>query len=254
MKAYALREIFMRIPFVIAAMTTLLLSACTPAPEPMQTIRDHYFYGGLAAFHEDLPDEAARQWRRAAELGDGEAARNLGHLYRNGLGVEPDGHMAQAWYQVAADAGVVSAEYNLGMLYLKGGPGLEPDPARGEACLARAAAKGFIPARAEMDRLNAERAAPPAPSPAVAEPAPAPTPVPPPPATVRVQIGSYPSRALAEQDWARLRPAGLSAEIIVNKVGDRRWHRLLAVGPAEAAEAFCTVAPSRGVSCRAVRR
>lgn len=240
----------MRFPFVIVAMTVLVLSACTPAPEPMQTIRDHYFYGGLAAFHEDLPDEAARQWRRAAELGDGEAARNLGHLYRKGLGVEADGHMAAAWYMVAADAGVISAEYNLGMLYLKGGPGLEPDPAKGEALLVEAAARGFVPAKAEADRLAAERTSPSssAPVPAVAEP---PSSVPPVP--VRVQLGSYPTRTLAEQDWKRLRPYGLSPEIIVNRVEGKRWHRLLAVGPAEAVDAFCAAAPSRGVACRPVR-
>lgn len=255
MKAYALREIFMRIPFVIVAMTALSLSACSPAPEPMQTIRDHYFYGGLAAFHEDLPDEAARQWLRAAELGDGEAARNLGHLYRNGLGVEADGHMAQAWYQVAADAGVISAEYNLGMLYLKGGPGLEPDPAKGEAFLARAAAKGFIPARVEMDRLAAAPSPPPPPpsSPSSSPPPPAAGPEPVPPAPVRVQLGSYPTRTLAEQDWKRLHPYGLTPEIIVNRVQGKRWHRLLAVGPAEAVDAFCAAAPSRGVTCRPVR-
>jgi TPR repeat protein len=229
-------------------MTALFLSACSPAPEPMQTIRDHYFYGGLAAFHEDLPDEAARQWLRAAELGDGEAARNLGHLYRNGLGVEADGHMAQAWYQVAADAGVVSAEYNLGMLYLKGGPGLEPDPAKGEAFLTRAAAKGFIPARVEMDRLAVAASPSPPPPPPAAEPAPAP----PPPEPVRVQLGSYPTRTLAEQDWKRLHPYGLTPEIVVNRVGGKRWHRLLAVGPAEAVDAFCAAAPSRGVACRPV--
>ena len=253
-----------------------LLAGCAPAPEPMQTVRDHYFYGGLAAFHEGLPAEAARQWQRAAELGDGEAARNLAHLYRQGLGVEADGHMAQAWYQVAADAGVISAEYNLGMLYMKGGAGLPADPDEGMRRLARAAEAGFPPATAELERLAAATPpsvppavaaeSPPAPVPVAAEPAPAPAtagpvsapatagPVPAPataePVPVRMQIGSYRTRAAAEQDWKRLRLKGLSYEIIANRVGEQgRWYRLVAVGPAETIEGFCGSAQAKGMSC-----
>lgn len=221
----------------------------------MQTIRDHYFYGGLAAFHEDMHAEAARQWQRAAELGDNEAARNLGHLYRQGLGVEADGHIAAAWYQVAADGGVISAEYNLGMLYLRGGPGLPVDKEQGMARLGKAAAAGYVPAKAEMDRLAS---LPPPEPPAAAAPAPVP-PVTeaavPAPAPVRRQIGSYRTKAAAEQDWKRLRLKDLTPEIIANKVeGQGRWYRLVAVGPAEAIDAFCGSAAAKGMSCWSRKR
>ncbi|BAE49026.1 SPOR domain-containing protein [Paramagnetospirillum magneticum] len=247
-----------RLILVLASFLALApLGGCADAPPPMQTIRDHYFYGGLAAFHEDMHAEAARQWQRAAELGDGEAARNLGHLYRQGLGVEADGHMAAAWYQVAADAGVVSAEYNLGMLYLRGGPGLPGDQAEGMRRLGKAAEAGYLPAKAELERLAAEArpaaaavAAAPAPAEAMAA---APLPPPPPaaePAVVRMQIGSYRTKAAAEQDWKRLRLKGLSPEIVANRVeGQGRWYRLVAVGPAEAVEAFCGSAQAKGMSC-----
>ena len=234
------------------------LAGCAPSPEPMQTVRDHYFYGGLAAFHEGLPAEAASQWQRAAELGDGEAARNLAHLYRQGQGVEADGHMAQAWYQVAADAGVISAEYNLGMLYMKGGAGLPANPDEGMKRLTRAAEAGFPPAKAELERLAAAAPpsappataaeSPPAPVPVAAEPVPAPATAEPVP--VRMQIGSYRTRAAAEQDWKRLRLKGLSFEIIANRVGEQgRWYRLVAVGPAETIGAFCGSAQAKGMSC-----
>ncbi|EME71671.1 TPR repeat-containing SEL1 subfamily protein [Paramagnetospirillum caucaseum] len=226
-----------------------LLAGCSDAPPPMQTVRDHYFYGGLAAFHEDMHPEAARQWQRAAELGDGEAARNLGHLYRQGLGVEADGHIAAAWYQVAADAGVISAEYNLGMLYMKGGTGLPADPAEGLKRLGQAAAAGFIPAKAELDRL----AAPPPPAAAVAAAEPPPSAAEPPaaePAPLRMQIGSYRTKAAAEQDWKRLRLKTLRPEVVANTVeGQGRWYRLVAVGPPEAVEAFCGSAQAKGMSC-----
>lgn len=223
------------------------LGGCADAPPPMQTIRDHYFYGGLAAFHEDMHAEAARQWQRAAELGDGEAARNLGHLYRQGLGVEADGHIAAAWYQVAADAGVISAEYNLGMLYLRGGPGLPVDQAEGVKRLGKAAEAGYLPAKAELERLAAE--ARPAAAPVAVQAAP-PPPAAAEPATVRMQIGSYRTKAAAEQDWKRLRLKGLSPEIVANRVeGQGRWYRLVAVGPAEAVEAFCGSAQAKGMAC-----
>ncbi|KIL98134.1 hypothetical protein CCC_01195 [Paramagnetospirillum magnetotacticum MS-1] len=233
-----------------------LLAACSATPPAEQTIRDHYFYGGLAAFHEDMHAEAARQWQRAAELGDGEAARNLGHLYRQGLGVEADGHIAAAWYQVAADAGVISADYNLGMLYMRGGPGLPPDPDEGLKRLGKAAQAGFPPAKAELERLAAAPAPPVAtPAPTVAETAPAPPPAPAPPAVsepspLRMQIGSYRTRAAAEQEWKRLRLKGLTPEIIANRVeGKGLWYRLVAVGPAQAVEAFCASAQAKGMSC-----
>lgn len=237
-----------KLRYFLSVLALGLLAACSDAPPPMQTIRDHYFYGGLAAFHENMHADAARQWQRAAELGDGEAARNLGHLYRQGLGIEADGHIAAAWYQVAADAGVISADYNLGMLYMRGGPGLPTDSDEGLARLRKAADAGYVPAKAELDRLAA--LPPPAEPAPVAKPAPAAPPQTAAPEPVRMQIGSYRTKAAAEKDWKRLRLKKLTPEIIANTVeGQGRWYRLVAVGAPEAVESFCTSAQARGMSC-----
>ncbi|TAN71564.1 MAG: sel1 repeat family protein, partial [Magnetospirillum sp.] len=159
----------------------MMLAGCAPAPDPMQTIRDRLFYDGLAAFHEGFHKEAAVRWERAAHFGDGEAARNLGHLYRQGLGVEQDTAIAVAWYQVAADAGVASAQYNLGMVHLNGGPNFAPDRPTALVWLTKATEAGIAPAKKELERLASE----PEPA-AVAVAAAAPPPAQPPP---YVEIG-----------------------------------------------------------------
>lgn len=255
---------FPRYFHILGALLLGLLAGCGQSPDPQQTIRDNYFYGGLAAFQENQPDEAARQWRRAAELGDGEAARNLGHLYRLGRGVPADGQMAAAMYRQAVAAGVVSAEYNLGMLYLKGGEGLAPDRDEGLKYLGQAAEKGYGPAKEELRKVSAMTAAP-SPPPEIApppgvpadavSPSPAITPEAPPPAVLRVQIGSYRTKSGAEEDWNRLRAPDLGHQVIGNKVeGKGHWYRLVVEGPEDRIEALCAAAPARGMACQAPGR
>jgi TPR repeat protein len=222
-------------------------SATEKAPtDPRQTIRDSLFYDGLAAFHEGFYKEAAVRWSRASAFGDGEAARNLGHLYRQGLGVERDLPIAIAWYQVAADAGVTSAWYNLGMLYYHGAEGYPPNREQGLAWLTRAAEAGIAPAKAELERIKTQPPAPPPPEPAPPppEPQPAPPPPAPPPAPetekLRVQVGSYRSRALAEADIKRLQSPGVEHQLVEVRVKDQGlWYRLMAVGEAERLKAYC---------------
>lgn len=230
----------------------LVLSGCSSPPkdDPMQTIRDRLFYDGLAAFHEGFYKEAAIRWERAAHFGDGEAARNLGHLYRQGLGVERDVGVAVEWYQVASAAGVASAEYNLGMVYLNGGPNFTTDPAKARFWLTKAADAGVVPARKELERLAT--AATPAPTP-VPVPASVPTPAPQtvPEPTPRVQIGSYQTRKAAEGDLARIkRRSDLEFEIVGGRAKDgKSWYRLMVLGKPEQLEAYCREAATRRIAC-----
>lgn len=65
-----------------------------------------------------------------------------------------------------------------------------------------------------------------------------------------MQIGSYRTKAAAEQDWKRLRLKSMEHEIIANTVGEQgRWYRLVMVGTDEAISAFCGSAKARGMSC-----
>ncbi len=237
----------------------VVLGGCAQDRDPMQTIRDGLFYDGLAAFHEGFHKEAATRWERAAHFGDGDAARNLGHLYRQGLGVDQDASIAMAWYQVASDAGNISAQYNMGMLYQKGGINLPPDRALALRWLGKAAAAGVAPARVALDRLAAEPAAQeqqaaavPVTEPAIKTPPPAlPQPMAEPaPAKVKVQVGSYRRLADAEKDWRRLKRPGLDPEIVEVRLPDRgKWFRLLAQGPLDTVEAYCRDMEKHRIGC-----
>jgi hypothetical protein len=239
----------MSVRLVVGAALLAGISACS-SPDPRQTIRDSLFYDGLAAFHEGFHAEAATRWERAAHFGDIDAARNLGHLYRQGLGVEQDSHIAVAWYQVAADAGMAAAQYNLGMLHLNGGPNLPPDRDRGLAWLTKAAEAGLKHARLELERQAAQPAVavPPEAQPAI--PSDAPVPYVDPVVMARVQVGSYRSRQDAESDVKRLRRSGLEFEIIPVRLKDgKMWHRLIMVGEEQAIDGYCREAGKRRIGC-----
>ena len=242
---------------LIPALVLAVLAGCAPVPasDPMQTIRDHQFYDGLIAFQDGDYKEAAARWERAAHYGDGDAARNLGHLYRQGLGVPQDLTVAVTWYQVAADAGVASANYNLGMLYLDGGPDFAANRALARVWLTKAADAGVAPARRELDRLAAETLLPPAPQSAaqsapttvVAVPEPEPEPAPAPAPTERVQVGSYQTLKAAKADLQRFkRRSGLEFGIIAGRFPDGApGYRLMVQGPQQEVEAYCRQAAAR---------
>jgi len=64
--------------------------------------------------------EAARWYRKAADLGDPIAQYNLGVMCRSGQGVPQNNSEAARWYQKAAEQGDPDAQKNLGDLYRRG--------------------------------------------------------------------------------------------------------------------------------------
>lgn len=64
--------------------------------------------------------EALRLWAPLAEKENHEAQYNLGILYMKGLGVEKDLKAAFNWYKRSAKNGNTDAMYNLGIMYNKG--------------------------------------------------------------------------------------------------------------------------------------
>lgn len=63
--------------------------------------------------------EAVRWYRLAAEQGVVEAQYNLGLMYDNGTGVPQDSAEAARFYRLAAEQGDSNAQNNLGIIYGK---------------------------------------------------------------------------------------------------------------------------------------
>ena len=84
---------------------------------------------------------AFKTWLLLAYEDDPAAQRNLGHLYRMGLGVKQDFAKAADWYRKAAELGLARAQANLANMYLRG-QGVEKDAAAAARWFNEAAQQG----------------------------------------------------------------------------------------------------------------
>ena len=73
-------------------------------------------------------DAAFPIFNKAAQDGNGEAARYVGFMYEKGSGTKADYAQAVSWYRKAADAGDPRGMTNLGVMYENGRGGLAADP------------------------------------------------------------------------------------------------------------------------------
>lgn len=131
--------------FVLAL---LLLSACAGLAAPAAA----RFEEGVRAYDTGDYARAHAIWLDLARQGDLAAQRNLGHLYRRGLGVAPDPEQAALWYRRAAERGLVAAQVNLGVLYLRG-EGVRKDPAEAARWFMVAAQRGHAGAQYNIARM-----------------------------------------------------------------------------------------------------
>ncbi len=74
---------------------------------------------GVAAALAAENNEVA-ELRRVAEQGDAAAQFDLGLMYLKGEGVPQDHAEAVKWYRRAAEQGLAEAQFNLGLMYDKG--------------------------------------------------------------------------------------------------------------------------------------
>ena len=111
------------------------------------------------------PDNAARfpqaveLFRRAAALGNADAAYNLGVCLRRGLGVRPDTQAAERSYRAAAERNHVSAQLALGDVISESAT---TDAGWLEAAqwYGRAADSGNAPAKARLAEIQESRLCP----------------------------------------------------------------------------------------------
>lgn len=101
----------------------------------------------LGRAHECVNDfaEAARWYRRSADLGNAAAQTNLGALYSAGRGVERDDAEAFRLFLRAASAGFVPAQMNVGIMFGSGRGAKQSDSAAFD-WFSRAVSKRYYPA------------------------------------------------------------------------------------------------------------
>jgi len=78
-------------------------TASTPAPDPSATALNGQ---GMAAYTARSYIEAARLFRKAADMGYAPAQYNLGYCYKYGDGVPRDLTLSAEWYRKAAEQGI----------------------------------------------------------------------------------------------------------------------------------------------------
>jgi hypothetical protein len=124
---------------VAAAQT--LAPPFTPPPAPVAGPPPDLAFGAyqrgfyLTAFQEAMK-------RVAANAKDAAAMTLIGEIYRDGYAVKLDTGEAARWYRLASNLGDREAAFELGALLLTGAPGVDKNVAAAKAQFERAAAKG----------------------------------------------------------------------------------------------------------------
>jgi len=135
-------------PFLVCVLSALAAGcASQPTSEQIKTTFD----AGLKDY--DSGDYAAAygKWKSIQDV-DVAAMRNVALMLRKGQGVAKNPKAAQAMMQLAAYAGLVTAEADLGDMLLKGEAG-PPDPKAAASWLAAAAQGGHPIAALELGKL-----------------------------------------------------------------------------------------------------
>ncbi|USG62923.1 hypothetical protein NBZ79_08025 [Sneathiella marina] len=101
------------------------------------------FADGVTAYEAGNYKAAFDEWLPLAQKNDPAAMRNVGHIYRRGLGVDQDYKKALNWYKRAATLGFDRAQANVGDMYLKG-EGVPQDYEQAVQWFARAAQQGHV--------------------------------------------------------------------------------------------------------------
>ena len=110
------------------------------------------FRDGVRAYNSGDYAAAHAVWLPLAEAGDAAAARNLGHLYRTGRGVDHNLAQALRWYRRAAEQGLAGAQANLGDMFARG-QGVAKDYTAAALWFHRAAVQGHVAAQFNLGLL-----------------------------------------------------------------------------------------------------
>jgi uncharacterized protein len=90
------------------------------APLHAQTNQNYSIEPGLQAFQSEDYDTALENFTQGAMIGHALAQFNLGLMYHQGIGIEPDFERAMQLYALSAQQGIAQAQFNLGLMYDRG--------------------------------------------------------------------------------------------------------------------------------------
>jgi uncharacterized protein len=131
-----------------------VLGACASGPEESPTQMKDVFNAGLKAYDSGNFPEAYAKWSSIDDV-DLAAMRNVAVMLRTGKGVQKDPKAAQQMMARAAEAGLFTAQADLGEMLLKGEAG-PPDPKGALPWLTLAAKQGHPMAAYELGQLYEE--------------------------------------------------------------------------------------------------
>lgn len=150
-----MRRACKRLTLMLLPAFIALVTACAQPYDSARFKRD--FANGVAAYDAGDYAQAAAYWQPLAARFDLAAMRNMGHLYRQGLGVDKDLKKALAYFEAAARRGLAAAQYDAAMLYLSNDT-IAYDAQKALGWLAQAAKSGYPPAKAQIKRLQMKSA------------------------------------------------------------------------------------------------
>jgi len=99
------------------------------------------FDAAVKAYEAGDYSKAIQEWQLLASKDDPAAMRNVGHMYRRGLGVDQDFSKALSWYTRAASMGFDRAQANVASMYLRG-QGVPQDYVEAASWFTKAARNG----------------------------------------------------------------------------------------------------------------
>ncbi len=136
---------------IVLCICAALATACATDPEDSGVALKQTFDKGLKYYDAGRYADAFRTWKTIDEL-DLAAMRNVAIMLREGKGVEKNPKAAEAMMQRAAEAGLFTAQADLGDMLLKGEAG-PPDPGAAAPWLMLAAQAGHPMAAYELGQL-----------------------------------------------------------------------------------------------------
>ncbi len=110
---------------------------------------------GMRAYHKKDYATAYREWTEAANQGQAEAQYNLGMLYLKGLGVARNPEEAFRWLSLAGEHSFADAEFQVGLMREKG-VGVRQDYAQAQLWFTLAAERGDSEAEVSLADLYDE--------------------------------------------------------------------------------------------------